>query len=559
METASIVPVFREITLSSQSDPLISIIIVNFQVPHFLSNCIRSLREATLFDNAEVIVVDNASQDDSQKIITSAFPEVRWVGLKTNLGFGKANNLGAREARGEFLLFLNPDTVVSENTLETCIRFMRSHPTAGIMGPKTLNPDGTLQAGCRRSFPTPMVAIWRFCGLSRLFPKSKHFGRYNLTYLDPDSEAMVDAVSGSFMFTPRTLFIELGGFDEQFFMYGEDLDLCRRIRDKGFTVWYNPATTIVHFKGKSSERRSVRSRLAFYNAMILFSRKYRHTRAVFLPGWLIVAGVLLQAAITTLTSLYRSIYACAVDFVIINSILFGMLVARFQYSNLGSPYHGEYNWVMVPLHGFLSFGYLATFGYRGIYAKRGYTLTNVFVSGFIASVIFIAGIYYLPFIAFSRIAFAGAAVLISVLLVFWRLIVSRILRRFKSLIQSSESVCIIGNGPVAVRLVRSIEAARSSKICGILWPLSADVPSEFKGYPVLGALNDVRSILSLNQIDVLLIATAEPWYSMVIGALAGVKPRSITVRWVAPEIMAMSENELPASIPLHDFTVRGSQ
>ena len=142
----------------------------------------------------------------------------------------------------------------------------------GIMGPKILNPDGTLQASCRRGFVTPLVAFYYFIGLSKLFPKSRRFGKYHMTFLDPEKTEEVDAVSGSFMFLKRSLYLELKGFDEQFFMYGEDLDLCWRAREHGFSVWYHPATQIIHRKGKSSAKSIFRSRMSFYEAMIIFSK-----------------------------------------------------------------------------------------------------------------------------------------------------------------------------------------------------------------------------------------------------------------------------------------------
>ena len=172
---------------SSVSGLMVSVIIVNYKVPEYLRETLRSLQQAELYDKSEIIVVDNASGDNSQSIITSEFPEINWIQLKNNLGFGKACNIGAQCSSGKYLLFLNPDTVVARNTLSISVKFMQENPKVGLMGPKILNPDGTLQPSCRRSFPTPSVALYHFAGLSRFFPKSKRFGRYNLTYMDPEN------------------------------------------------------------------------------------------------------------------------------------------------------------------------------------------------------------------------------------------------------------------------------------------------------------------------------------------------------------------------------------
>ena len=274
----------------------ISIIIVNYKVPQSLCQCLRSLREADGYAEAEVIVVDNASDDGSKKLVTDEFREVKWIQLKNNIGFGKACNVGAKNATGKYLLLLNPDTLVSRNALSAAYEFVEQNPNVGLLGPKVLNGDGTLQKSCRRGFPTPQAALYHFTGLSRLFPKSRKFGHYNMTWLDPDQEGEVDAISGSFMFIKRGLFEALGGFDERFFMYGEDLDLCRRVKERGYAVWYYPAIQIIHSKGKSSAKRLLQSRVAFYQAMVLYSQKYRHLHAAFLPGWLIYLGIVLQAA-----------------------------------------------------------------------------------------------------------------------------------------------------------------------------------------------------------------------------------------------------------------------
>ncbi len=244
--------------------PLVSIVIVNYKVPHEICQLLRSLRQAELYDSTEIIIVDNASQDDSRTTITTAFPEVSWIALKNNIGFGKACNVASQNSKGKYLLFINPDTLVSQNTLQVSVDFLEKHPEVGIMGPKVIKPDGTFQPHCRRSFPTPFNIFSHMTGLSKMFPKSELFGKYNLTYVNPDASMEVDAVSGSYMFMRLSLFKTIGGFDETFFMYGEDLDLCVRCQEKGYKVWYHPDTQIIHFKGKSCTKNMIRARMAFY-------------------------------------------------------------------------------------------------------------------------------------------------------------------------------------------------------------------------------------------------------------------------------------------------------
>jgi O-antigen biosynthesis protein len=208
----------------------LSIIIVNYNVKVFLQNLLDSINKASANLQTEIIIVDNASDDGSVEFLREKYPSVKLIINKTNLGFGKANNLALREAKGKFILLLNPDTIVAEDTFIKMIEFFNQTPEAGLAGCKILNPDGTLQLPCRRSFPGPWTSFTKVTGLSSLFPKSRIFARYNLTYLDENETYEVDAISGSFMMMKKEVYDKVGGFDEQFFMYGEDLDLCYRIQ-----------------------------------------------------------------------------------------------------------------------------------------------------------------------------------------------------------------------------------------------------------------------------------------------------------------------------------------
>ncbi|MGB9773638.1 MAG: glycosyltransferase [Bacteroidota bacterium] len=264
----------------------ISIIIVSYNVRDFLANAINSLQESLAQvtpdrdgERGEIIVVDNASDDGSVDFIRSRYPSVRLLVSDHNLGFGKANNLAMKIARGKYFLIINPDTVVQEDTLRVMVEFLKAHPDVGMAGCKILNADGTIQLACRRSFPTPWVAFTKLSGLSSLFPRSRLFGRYNLTYLDPDQVHDVDALAGSFMMVRREVYEQVGGFDESFFMYGEDVDWCYRIKSAGWRIMYVPLTQIIHFKGESTKRSDIDAIGYFYDAMRVYVEKH-HNRSV---------------------------------------------------------------------------------------------------------------------------------------------------------------------------------------------------------------------------------------------------------------------------------------
>lgn len=198
----------------------LSVIIVNYNVKEFLQNLLHSIEKASANLSKEIIVVDNASDDGSVEVIREKFPYVNLIENKINVGFGKANNQGLAIAKGKYILFINPDCIVSEDTLDKMISFFGGHSDCALAGCKILNSDGTLQLACRRSFPGPWTSFTKVTGLSNLFPKSRIFARYNLTYLDENKTYEVDAVSGSFMMMRKTVYDNVGGFDEQFFMYG---------------------------------------------------------------------------------------------------------------------------------------------------------------------------------------------------------------------------------------------------------------------------------------------------------------------------------------------------
>jgi hypothetical protein len=399
------------------------------------------------------------------------------------------------------------------------------------------------------------VAFYRLSGLSRLFPNSKRFGRYNLSFLDPDAQSEVDAVSGSFMCMRLSLFLEIGGFDETFFMYGEDLDLCYRIREKGLKVWYNPRTQIVHFKGKSSAKLSLHSRKAFYEAMLIFSRKYRHVHKSFLPEWIIASAIAYFAMLTIATTLLKTFPATLIDFFLMNTALFTSITIRFILAHLESPYFGHNIFTMIGMHALLTTSFILIFALRGVYSKERYSVSNAFLSGAMASVIFMSCVYFVSTMSISRLAFLIATLFITGMLVGWREGLPHVTGRLKRLIYSTGKVIVVGNDAIAASLLKNLEEDSTAQVTGILWPTNDKIPGEFMGYPVLGAIDAIRTVLERDHVALLLIATVQPWYSYVIEALASSKVKNLTIRWVPHELFTQPHDQLPPVIPLRDFTV----
>jgi len=289
----------------------LAIVIVNYNTRDLLRDCLASIFASRLEGSCAVYVVDNHSTDGSAAMVRAEFPAVHVIEQPANTGYAAANNVGLRAAGVEggepprYVLLLNPDTLLKPDDLAQMLAFMEAHPQAGAAGPKLVRQDGSLDKACRRSFPSPESAFYRLSGLSRLFPRHPRFGRYNLEYLDPDQVAEVDSIVGAFMLMPGAVVQQVGLLDERFFMYGEDIDLCFRIKERGYKVYYNPAVTVLHYKGASSRQRSTPTIIHFYRAMALFHDKHYRARTFFLLNWLIYLGIVILGALALLRNALR--------------------------------------------------------------------------------------------------------------------------------------------------------------------------------------------------------------------------------------------------------------
>ena len=261
----------------------LSVIIVSYNVRHYLEQCVRSVLSSVPSGiSTEIFIVDNASQDGTIGYLrqrftrTSGSTTIRIIANARNIGFGRANNQAIRKATGEYILFLNPDTLVTEQTLTDCLTFADTHPNMGGLGVKMLRDNGGFALESRRGHPTPWTAFCKMTGLAALFPRSRRFGRYYLRYLDENRESEIDIISGAFMLVRKTALDKSGMFDEDFFMYGEDIDLSYRLRLAGYRNYYLPVP-ILHYKGESTQKSSYKYVHIFYEAMLIFFRKhYRH-------------------------------------------------------------------------------------------------------------------------------------------------------------------------------------------------------------------------------------------------------------------------------------------
>ncbi len=278
------------------SDVVLTIQIVNWNAREPLRQALRSIFAAPPPFPYEVIVLDNDSRDGSVQMVEKEFPQVRLLVSEQNLGFSKGHNLSARHARGRYLFILNPDTVVAPGALEKLVAFAETHPEIGIVGPRILNPDGTLQYSCRR-FPNPVAALFRNTPLGKLFPNNPYTRDYLMTDWDHNSVREVDWVSGAALFIRKQVYAQLGGFDEQFFMYCEDMDLCYRAWQAGWKVVYFPDAVIYHAIGRSTDLVANKMIRTFHQSMYRYYKKHYARKT---PLWLrplVPVGLILRASL----------------------------------------------------------------------------------------------------------------------------------------------------------------------------------------------------------------------------------------------------------------------
>lgn len=401
----------------------ISVIIVNYNVKDLLDNCISSIYKAAGEKyKVEVFVVDNNSIDKSVELIYKKYPRAIVIENEKNIGFSKANNLALRQAAGKYILILNPDTVLEESTFDKMISFVNGNPGTGAVTSKLILTNGKLDSACRRSFPVPSVAIPRMLGLSKLFPKSKAFGKYNLTYLDDNKTYEVDAICGAFMFIPKIILDKVGYFDEDYFMYGEDLDLCYRIKKAGYKIFYYPEVTTIHFKGESTKKTHLSYVNNFYGAMRIFVKKNFTGYSRILSG-ILQLGIFYRSGLSYFTRILSFVLYPVVDAGLLFAAAIVSVKLRFnvfpntQYFFIISIY------VIIWL-------FLLTI--QGIYSRKNvFSFKKTFYAIIIGFFVNSSITYFFKEYAFSREVILNSTIISIAALLSWRSI-GRAVEFFKS-------------------------------------------------------------------------------------------------------------------------------
>jgi GT2 family glycosyltransferase len=508
----------------------LSIIIVNYNVCHFLEQVLQTVKKAVHGLDAEIIVVDNNSVDGSVEMVKVKFPQVTLIANKTNLGFSKANNQAIIKARGEYILLLNPDTIVEEDTLIKCCNFLEAHPDAGGLGVKMLDGKGNFLPESKRGLPSPSVAFYKIFGFSALFPKSRIFGKYHLGYMDKDQINEVEILSGACMFLRKSVLDKIGLLDEDYFMYGEDIDLSYRIIKAGYKNYYYPEARIIHYKGESTKRTSANYVFTFYRAMIIFARKHFSSKNAGLFSLLINIAIYLRASVALLARGIRySILPLADAALIYAGMAFLKTYWEENHKWVKGAYPPEYMLIAVPAYIII---WLSTIYFSGGYS--GSPKPNRIIRGAIIGTILISALSnFLDHFRFSKalILLGGAYTIFA--MTGLRLLIHFI--RYKDINLGEEKkkrIAIVGNNEESRRVIRLLKETNPHlQILGYISP-SGSIP----GHELyLGSISQIEEITRIYKIEEIIFCSKDLPAHQIIEWMSRINNRLVDFKIVPDE------------------------
>ena len=505
----------------------LSIIIVNYNVCHFLEQALISVKKAIEGIEAEVFVVDNNSVDGSVEMVRKKFDFVTLLDNKENLGFSKANNQAIHKAKGEYILLLNPDTIVEENTFHKCIDFMDRHPEAGGLGVKMLDGTGKFLPESKRGLPTPWVAFYKVFGLAALFPKSKIFGNYHLGYLDEDKTNPVTILSGAYMFMRESALEKVGLLDENFFMYGEDIDLSYRLIKGGYQNYYFPETRIIHYKGESTKKTSVNYVFIFYKAMIIFARKHFSQKNAGIFSFLINIAIYLRAAMALVSRFAKKATLPVLDAATIYSgIYFIKTFWENTYKKVPGKFPPEFMTWVVP-------SYICIW-LLSVYFNSGYSKNlkpHRILRGILVGTIVISLLSnFIDEYRFSKaMILLGAFYSITSMLGI-RSILNFFQYKTISLVDNRKKIVVVGNAEESSRIIKLLhENNYQLDIAGYINPAPEEVHAQFH----LGDTHQLNEIILIHKIDEIVFCSKDIPAHYIIECMTRTFDRNVEYKIVA--------------------------
>ena len=508
----------------------LSIVIVNYNVKHFLEQCLNSVYLALDQISSEVFVVDNNSVDGSMEMVEEKFPEVIRISNKDNVGFSKANNQAILHSKGEYVLILNPDTVVEEETFIKCLQFMDAHPHAGALGIKMMDGKGNYLPESKRGLPTPWVAFYKIFGLCSLFPKSKKFARYYMGNLDENFNHEVEILAGAFMLMRKETLDKSGLLDETFFMYGEDIDLSYRIIKSGYKNYYFADSSIIHYKGESTKKGSLNYVYVFYKAMIIFAEKHFSQSYARFFRFFILMAIYLRAGLSLIK---RFISAIALPLLDSGILITGLYYIKEYWENnhrfvVGGEYSIELIKVAFPLY---AFGWIA-----GIFVNGGYEkpakISQVIKGVFVGSIaILVAYSLLSEEYRFSRAILLLGAVWASFSIPLVRFAIQKITGQ-NLLIgsETSKRVLIVGLEDEAQRVEQLIKQANNS----ISYVAYVNPPDqEIRGENYTGNFNQIGDMITVFDITEVVFCARDVSSNFILNKMTELNSKKVEIK-IAP-------------------------
>ncbi len=530
----------------------ISIVIVNYNVKEYLSNLLNSIKKASGNLRIETFVVDNVSTDGSKEFIPNRFPEVNYIYNEKNVGFGIANNQAIELAQGKYILIINPDTLVSEDTLTTMLLHMEMNEKCGAAGCKILNPDGTFAPESRRSVPSIWTAATKLFGLSTIFPKSKLFGQYYLSWMDEDEPSQVPVLSGSFMFWRGNVLKELKGFDERFFMYGEDIDLCYRIQSLGFYIDYVPITSIIHYKGESTQKGNLKYIKLFNKALYQFFEKQYGLKYSYVFKVLIYLAIMLKTITSFIVTQIKKSAVIITDLLILNLSLFVGFGIRFGFDLEIMFTLDKAPFLYVNL--IVSFIYIVAAGVLGLFKENSTSLSAHIKSIFVTFIGIVIITFFARELAFSRLILGLSFVIGTVFTILHRLWVGNKMFSGNQSIGGlrNSKIIIVGTHEKVQHIVSKINSRPdwNYEVVGIVTP---DLDQKDENSQVIGSLPQLSELINAFGVEQVFFSLGSISYKQMLSEISKLKKEE-TVFKLIPEsmefILGKSNVEYLESIPL---------
>lgn len=511
----------------------LTVVIVNYNVRYFLEQCLHAVQKAASKVSSEIIVVDNASVDGSCPMVEARFPEVHLICNQENVGFSKANNQAIRMARGEYILLLNPDTVVEEDCFLKAVRFMDETPDAGALGVKMIDGQGKFLPESKRGLPTPEVAFWKIFGFTKLFPHSIKFARYYLGHLSNDQIHRVEVLAGAFMLIRKAALDKTGLLDEAFFMYGEDIDLSFRITQAGYQNYYFPETTIIHYKGESTKKGSINYVKVFYNAMLIFARKHFSKENARLYSILISVAIYFRALLSLIARMLKTIFLPVADAVLIFTG-FAVLLPCWETLKYERGYYPpEYLQLAVPIYILIwIFSIWISGGYRPN------TPLNRILKGLLWGSLTILVFYSLidETLRYSRALLLMGAAWAFLLLPLFRLLMTKL--RFPGLnfrMNTPKRIAIVAHEPEANRISELIlHSGLNIDTIGYVSPATTI------HHPLyLGNMHQLKEIIRINKIGELIFSSEDIPAQEIIGMMLDLNDLNIDYKLAPPQSLSI--------------------